>query len=89
MSIEIAPELEQRLKTAAEKRGQPLSEYVTPALEALAAAPEPAEGAPSVLSFFEELWRETPAAEMAKLPSDLAEEHDHYIYGTPKRTPSQ
>ena len=27
-----------------------------------------------------------PDEEWAKLPTDLAEQHDHYLYGTPKRT---
>jgi hypothetical protein len=27
-----------------------------------------------------------PAEEWDKLPTDLSEQHDHYIYGTPKRT---
>jgi hypothetical protein len=26
-----------------------------------------------------------PAEELDKLPTDLAEQHDHYLYGTPKR----
>ena len=29
-----------------------------------------------------------PDEEFDKLPTDLAEQHDHYIYGTPKRPPS-
>ncbi len=28
-----------------------------------------------------------PSEERAKLPSDSAEQHDHYIYGKPKRQP--
>jgi hypothetical protein len=28
-----------------------------------------------------------PDAEWDKLPTDLAEQHDHYLYGTPKRPP--
>jgi Arc/MetJ-type ribon-helix-helix transcriptional regulator len=29
---------------------------------------------------------EIPEEEWAKLPTDLAEQHDHYLYGSPKRT---
>jgi Arc/MetJ-type ribon-helix-helix transcriptional regulator len=29
-----------------------------------------------------------PDEEFDKLPSDLAEQHDHYLYGVPKRQPS-
>jgi predicted DNA-binding antitoxin AbrB/MazE fold protein len=33
----------------------------------------------------DELRRSIPAEEWAKLPVDGAAQHDHYIYGTPKR----
>src|SRR3954451_23164875 len=32
-----------------------------------------------------ELTADIPDEEFDKLPTDLAEQHDHYIYGTPKR----
>ncbi len=32
-----------------------------------------------------ELTADVPDEERDKLPTDLAEQHDHYIYGTPKR----
>jgi Arc/MetJ-type ribon-helix-helix transcriptional regulator len=35
-----------------------------------------------------ELTADVPAEEWDKLPTDLAEQHDHYIYGTPKRPAS-
>jgi Arc/MetJ-type ribon-helix-helix transcriptional regulator len=37
---------------------------------------------------FEEIAASIPDEEWAKLPVDGAEQHDHYIYGTPKRPPS-
>ena len=33
----------------------------------------------------EEVMSSVPEEELAKLPRDGAAEHDHYIYGTPKR----
>ncbi len=33
----------------------------------------------------EERSRDIPDKEFLKLPADGAEQHDHYIYGTPKR----
>jgi Arc/MetJ-type ribon-helix-helix transcriptional regulator len=36
-----------------------------------------------------ELTADVPDEEWDKLPTDLAEQHDHYIYGTPKRPPTQ
>lgn len=32
------------------------------------------------------LANEVPDEEMFGRPTDMAEQHDHYIYGTPKRT---
>jgi Arc/MetJ-type ribon-helix-helix transcriptional regulator len=37
----------------------------------------------------DELRKSIPAEEWAKLPVDGATQHDHYIYGTPKRPASQ
>jgi hypothetical protein len=33
-----------------------------------------------------EIWADMPADVRAKLPKDGASQHDHYIYGVPKRT---
>ena len=35
-----------------------------------------------------ELTADVPPEEWDKLPSDLAEQHDHYLYGTPRRPSS-
>lgn len=35
---------------------------------------------------FEELSSEIPFDEWAELPRDGAEQHDHYLYGSPKRS---
>jgi Arc/MetJ-type ribon-helix-helix transcriptional regulator len=37
----------------------------------------------------EEIRKSVPAEEWEKLPRDGAEQHDHYIYGTPKRPPAR
>jgi plasmid stability protein len=34
-----------------------------------------------------EIWADMPPEVRAKLPADGASQHDHYIYGVPKRTP--
>lgn len=31
------------------------------------------------------IWKDVPADEWAKLPNDLTDHLDHYIYGTPKQ----
>lgn len=48
----------------------------------------PAEGATKGASVEERLsaiWADVPATEWAKLPDDLTDQLDHYIYGTPKQ----
>ena len=52
----------------------------------------PAEAAPKhkpIWEEFEDIAASIPDEEWAKLPVDGAEQHDHYIYGTPKRPPAQ
>lgn len=46
------------------------------------------EAVPHKLSITEKLLamaEEMPPEERAKMPDDLAEQHDHYIYGWPKK----
>lgn len=48
----------------------------------------PDEGTPHRLSITEKLLamaEEMPTEERAKMPTDLAEQHDHYLYGWPKK----
>jgi Arc/MetJ-type ribon-helix-helix transcriptional regulator len=58
-------------------------------------SPPPASQEPAVPAHkpiweeFEEIAASIPDEEWRKLPVDGAEQHDHYIYGTPKRPPSQ
>ena len=48
---------------------------------------EPAESKRRPISeIFEELSSQIPLDEWAELPQDGAEQHDHYLYGSPKRT---
>ncbi len=49
----------------------------------------PAPGHKPIWDEFAEIAAGVPAEAWAKLPIDGAEQHDHYIYGTPKRLPSQ
>lgn len=48
----------------------------------------PGEAAPGQLTITDKLLAmadEMPPEERAKMPEDLAEQHDHYIYGWPKK----
>ena len=48
------------------------------------AAGKPAMGAGPIWEEILKLSESLSPEEVASLPEDLAEEHDHYIYGTPK-----
>jgi predicted RNase H-like HicB family nuclease len=39
----------------------------------------------ALLDLFDDITADMTPDEIAQLPSDGAEQHDHYIYGTPKR----
>ena len=39
-----------------------------------------------ISAIFEDLSSEIPLEEWRELPSDGAENHDHYLYGAPKKT---
>jgi Arc/MetJ-type ribon-helix-helix transcriptional regulator len=49
----------------------------------------PAKAFKPIWEEIEEITAGIPDEEFLKLPVDGAEQHDHYIYGTPKRPPSQ
>ncbi|MBW4443816.1 MAG: hypothetical protein KME10_21820 [Plectolyngbya sp. WJT66-NPBG17] len=40
----------------------------------------------SIWQIAEDFTKDLSQEELSKLPTDGAEQHDHYIYGTPKRT---
>ena len=39
----------------------------------------------SLLSLVEAVFGDVPDEEWAKVPADLASQHDHYLYGTPRK----
>jgi hypothetical protein len=54
-------------------------------LSALANPPATAPTHKPIWEVFQELSASVPDEVWDALPTDLAEQHDHYIYGTPKR----
>jgi Arc/MetJ-type ribon-helix-helix transcriptional regulator len=75
---EAASLLVQRLKQEQDQAEQPQ-----------ASQPEPAATPKPIWEEFAEIAASIPDEEWAKLPADGAEQHDHYIYGTPKRPQAQ
>lgn len=47
--------------------------------------PRPPKDVRPIWEIIAELSAEVPMEEWAKLPTDGAEQHDHYLYGSPKR----
>jgi Arc/MetJ-type ribon-helix-helix transcriptional regulator len=66
------------LRDIAQERATP-----TPARQ-----PDAAQARKPIWEVAAELRKSVPVEEWDKLPVDGAEQHDHYIYGTPKRPPS-
>jgi hypothetical protein len=89
LTIDLTPTLEQRLHELAAEQGLAVDDLVRCALESLVeprAESSPVE--PSELPIWEkliEIANQVPEEEIADQPTDLAEQHDHYIYGTPKK----
>ena len=56
-------------------------------ISVVAAAPQPPDRRPRrhISEVIAENMRDVPPEVLATLPNDGASEHDHYIYGSPKR----
>jgi Arc/MetJ-type ribon-helix-helix transcriptional regulator len=57
--------------------------------ETQAKQPAPAAAHKPIWEEIDEITAGVPDEEFLKLPVDGAEQHDHYIYGTPKRPQAQ
>lgn len=77
--VYIDPELDQGLKLLAARTGRPEAEHVRAALRAY------------LRQFADQEGPDDPLLELVGLvnepsgPNDMAEEHDHYLYGAPRR----
>jgi uncharacterized protein (DUF1778 family) len=89
-SIRATRKQKEMIARAAAKSNKTISEFVLEnAIEAAEAVG--AEGTESVRTFkpiyqiFDNLSKTISAEEWQKLPEDGAENHDHYLYGSPKQ----
>jgi hypothetical protein len=97
LTIEVPEELEEPLKAQAQTQGVSPAGYVQGLLEQALESPEhhaksPLDEQPehrskirSIRDIIAENMKDVPPEEFAKLPKDGADEHDHYLYGSPKR----
>lgn len=100
-SFELTPKQKGILATLSRETGKPVPALLDAALEALqehehpshaiaeqktpASPATPQEVAKPIWEIAEELFGVIPDEELAKLPIDGAAQHDHYLYGLPKR----
>jgi Arc/MetJ-type ribon-helix-helix transcriptional regulator len=94
MTLSLPPDLDARIQQKVTEAGyQTPDEVIRKALDALDAkeqqeAPLPVKKkhpTTPVWQRFQNAARSIPEEELATLPSDGASEHDHYLYGVPKR----
>src|SRR5262245_19555457 len=98
--FDLTPEQKALLQSLVRETGKSISTLLSEALEGLqeqvhadgnghddttSAVPSPRPQRKHIWEVAEELFREIPDEELAQLPTDGAAQHDHYIYGTPKR----
>ena len=85
LTINLPDEQEAALAAKARARGVSAEEYARQVL-----AHDLEAGAPPrrhISDIIREHMSKVPAEIMARMPKDGASEHDHYIYGLPKRNP--
>jgi len=93
MNLALTTDGEARLAAEAQTTGTTPEDLVRQAIEpVIGAAGEPtgppfpkADGDRSIWQVIADIMKDAPPEELAKLPKDGASEHDHYIYGWPKR----
>ena len=84
MSSNLEQEIQEKVQALSEGRQQQLLILIEELLrEERTGQPS---GARPIGEIFEELSRQVPLEEWRKMPSDGAEQHDHYLYGSPKRS---
>jgi hypothetical protein len=85
LTIELPDEQQEALAAKAREEGISAEQYARQIIEH---ALQPSARRRRHISYvILENMRDVPAEIMAAMPKDGASEHDHYIYGLPKRNP--
>jgi hypothetical protein len=84
VTIELSPEREAALKAHARARGLTVEQWLTQLAEqhATPEAERPLQAAADIVL---NRMRGIPPEALSGMPADGASQHDHYIYGTPKK----
>lgn len=83
LTIELTDEQTAALKVKAEAQGISPEEYLRQVVDRDLEAARPRQR--HISEVIREIWADIPPEDLASLPSDGASEHDHYIYGLPKK----
>ena len=81
MAVNLQQTIQQEIRVLSEEEMHQVLNFVT----ALQRQRKPAQVKP-LSAIFEELSNELPLEQWSELPADGAENHDHYLYGAPKKT---
>jgi len=95
-SFELTPKQKGILATLSRETGKPVPALLDEALDVLqerehvghtaSTTTPPQSAAPKpIWEQFAEAFDDVPEEELARLPTDLAAQVDHYVYGLPKR----
>lgn len=85
MSANLEQVILEKLQTLPDGKQQEVLALVESLLANEQTAPSESTRRP-IGEIFEELSSQIPFEEWAELPRDGAEQHDHYLYGSPKRS---
>ena len=87
VTLSLNAEVERGLTIRAIERGVTLDAYLQEIVAREAGAPFPPVtiGRPHIGAAISERMRKVPSEIAATMPRDGASQHDHYIYGLPKR----
>jgi len=84
LTIHVPEEQEATLQAKAQAEGVSVEQFAGKLIrQALGSA----EVKQPLAARIREIWADMPDEVRAKLPEDGASQHDHYIYGVPKREP--
>ena len=90
ITFPLKPQEEARLVAVAKAKGVSTDTLVRQALDKILAdasnlPDEPERESRPIWDVILDNMKDVPAKEFARLPNDGASEHDHYLYGQPKR----
>jgi hypothetical protein len=91
VTIELPPDKEAAFKAAAQAMGLSVEQWLLRLAEQSTPAPAQAEELKRdrrpIWEVIADNMKDVPPEDFERLPTDGASEHDHYLYGHPKRNP--